>query len=94
MINKISLITLVSFLGLSLSSCSHFSEHKHEKYGNKLFENMDQNNDGFVTNEEYKKFNNEMFAKMDANKDGKICKQEFWNYIKSRHNHDEEHDKK
>jgi len=51
-------------------------EH-HGGYAEKMFKEMDANNDGVVTKKEFDAFHNKMFKEMDANGDGKITREEM-----------------
>lgn len=48
-----------------------------EDCANKMFKNIDENNDGFITKKEYKNHLEERFKEMDKNNDGVITEDEF-----------------
>jgi Ca2+-binding EF-hand superfamily protein len=49
----------------------------HGGFAEKMFREMDANNDGVVTKKEFDAFHNKMFKEMDANGDGKITHEEM-----------------
>lgn len=46
-------------------------------YADRMFKDMDANNDGTVTKKEFSSFNDQRFKDMDANKDGKVTREEM-----------------
>lgn len=56
----------------------------HQRRGEKWFEKMDTNKDGFLTLEEHEAHNDDRFQKIDADQDGYITEEEFTNHLLER----------
>jgi len=88
-------LTVTAFIASFTSpaeACMGKGKHK----GEKKFDMIDKNSDGFVTKDEMTAHINAKFAKKDADGDGKISKEEMKKYHESKkgkHGHGHEHGK-
>lgn len=75
---KIVLYTAIASLtlgGASFAMAKHHCKGEHHK--GKMFEKIDSNSDGVITQEEFLARHTERFATIDANHDGKVTKEEM-----------------
>ena len=81
------LLLVISVFALTLVGCAHgkkgcgksckmMKKGHHGHHGEKMFEKLDTDKDGFISRTEYDAKHKDMFSMMDTNKDKKISKEE------------------